>query len=515
MKSVPKNLLVITFLLSSILFSFSFAQTQRWVYRYNGTRDTTDLAYAITLGMENTIHVACGSCDDSEMDFVVISLNSTGNEQWVYRYNGSANSYDCARAIVCGADSCIYVAGLSSSASLDFTVISLNSSGDERWIYQCTSGVANAITYGSDDDIYVAGYTRTYNTWQDFTVISLNNQGDSNWVYRFNGVGNMDDVAVSITYGMDGSIYAAGYTHTGWGQNYDIFVVSLAADGSERWTYMYDSPGSHDEDKASSIVYGPDGNIYVTGYCHDSITGDDIIVVSLNSDGVERWIHKYSSPGYEEDKASSIVCGSDSDVFITGHSPGINHWDMTVMGLSTMGDSLWMYKYNGPSDDGDFGIAITYGDDGNIYTVGRSFGGFGDSTSTWDDFTVVSLTPAGTERWVYRYNGTGNYRDMATGVVFGQDGYLYTTGWSYGDGTNEDIVVISLDPITAIEEGKVLVRKNDKGATIISGPLLLPEDKKYQIFDITGRSVIPDRMRPGIYFIEIDGRITGKVVKVK
>jgi len=43
----------------------------------------------------------------------------------------------------------------------------------------------------------------------------------------------------------------------------------------------------------------------------------------------------------------------------------------------------------------------------------------------------------------------------------------------------------------------------------------LPEGKECKVFDITGRVIIPDKMKPGIYFIEIDGQITQKVVKVR
>jgi len=51
--------------------------------------------------------------------------------------------------------------------------------------------------------------------------------------------------------------------------------------------------------------------------------------------------------------------------------------------------------------------------------------------------------------------------------------------------------------------------------TIFRGPLQLPEDKKCRVFDITGRVVESNRIQPGIYFIEIDGVVTQKVVKVK
>lgn len=51
--------------------------------------------------------------------------------------------------------------------------------------------------------------------------------------------------------------------------------------------------------------------------------------------------------------------------------------------------------------------------------------------------------------------------------------------------------------------------------TIFSGSLQLPEGKNCKVFDITGRVVVPDKIKPGIYFIEIDGVVTQKVVKVR
>jgi hypothetical protein len=36
-----------------------------------------------------------------------------------------------------------------------------------------------------------------------------------------------------------------------------------------------------------------------------------------------------------------------------------------------------------------------------------------------------------------------------------------------------------------------------------------------KVFDITGRVVEPTKIQPGIYFIEVDGKITKKVIKVR
>jgi predicted outer membrane repeat protein len=60
------------------------------------------------------------------------------------------------------------------------------------------------------------------------------------------------------------------------------------------------------------------------------------------------------------------------------------------------------------------------------------------------------------------------------------------------------------------------VKESDKiRATIIRGALQLPKNKKYRIFDITGRMISTEQMKPGIYFIEDENKTVTKVVKVR
>jgi CubicO group peptidase (beta-lactamase class C family) len=67
-----------------------------------------------------------------------------------------------------------------------------------------------------------------------------------------------------------------------------------------------------------------------------------------------------------------------------------------------------------------------------------------------------------------------------------------------------------------VEENEVVsIKNNYLGATIFRGPLQLPEGKKCKVFDITGRVVESDKIQPGIYFIEVDGVVIQKVVKVR
>ena len=99
------------------------------------------------------------------------------------------------------------------------------------------------------------------------------------WVYRYNGLGNGWDRATSIVYGSDGNIYAAGYS-VGSGTNFDFTVISLTSSGDTNWVYRYNGPGNSD-DRAYSIVYGSDGNIYAAGASYGIGTDYDFTVISL------------------------------------------------------------------------------------------------------------------------------------------------------------------------------------------------------------------------------------------
>jgi hypothetical protein len=92
------------------------------------------------------------------------------------------------------------------------------------------------------------------------------------------------------------------------------------------------------------------------------------------------------------------------------------------------------------------------------------------------------------------------------------------------DGNKDGIAVIDIgafeyDIISGIVEKKQDNNGSDKnysyGATVLYGPLRLPKGENCTILDITGRAVIPSKMKPGIYFIKANGQITEKIVKIR
>ncbi len=351
---------------------------------------------------------------------------------WIYRYNGPGNNSDEALSLDYGSDGNIYVAGYSSS---DFTVMSFAPIGDTNWVYRYDGssseyGRAYDLDFGADSNIYVAGYLWDGVSSRDFAVISLAMSGDENWVYRY-GYNNYALASV-VVHGADGNIYAAGrvnYASTGD----DFTVISLTDSGDTRWIYRYASPENNEG--AYSIVYGLDGNIYAAGGI-----GYDFAVVSLTSTGDTNWVYRYDNWDWEQ--AVSIVYGADGNIYAAGHSEsGYDNRDFLVISLTTSGNENWIFEYDGGCHDIDAANAVVYGKDNNIYAAGYVT----LDTDMLCDFTVIKLNTVGSVKWVHRYDGMGTpWRDdEAKSIVFGSDWNIYAVGYSRGAGSH-DYLVMSL-----------------------------------------------------------------------
>jgi len=496
------------------------AQIENWVYTYNGPGSSDDRADPIIYAPDGNIYAGAWS-SDTDYDPTVISLTPSGTENWIYRYNEPGDTIAYATEIIYGSDGNIYISGVSKGIgqTYDFMVISLTPSGTENWVYKYNGpgnlyDIAYSIVYGPDGNLYVAGISTGIGTDNDFTVISLTTSGTENWIYTYNGPFNQSDCAYSITYGLDGNLYATGWS-MGIGIGLDITVISLTSSGGERWVYRYNGSGNS-KDRGFSIIYAQDGNVYTAGYAIGAGTAYDFIVISLDTSGTENWKYIYDGPISSTDRCNCVVYGLDGNLYACGHSiDGATGFDGIVISLTPSGTERWVYRYDRQGEP--FGFeelwSLVYGLDGNIYIAGRSA-----DTLLVPDFTVISLTSSGAENWVYWYNGPGNGPDEARTIVYGADGNLYAAGYSWGSGTDSDFAVISLNPEAYVSEKMNYSAKFSdlhnlpnpfSENTAIEFELSLASEVSLDIFDIKGSLIrtLFDGIKPkGIHRIIWDGK---------
>jgi len=252
---------------------------QQWVARYNGPGNGDDEAYGIALDASGNVYVTGYSGGSGTgNDYATIKYDSAGQEQWVARYNGPANDADYGYRIAIDSSGNIIVTGYSvgSGSSFDYATIKYDSSGQQQWVARY-NGSGNeddepyAIVLDPSGNVYVTGYSSGSVGGYDYTTIKYDGSGSQLWVATYNNPQyNLLDIAFAIALDACGNVYV-----TGWsvgpgvgGTSYDYTTVKYDNSGQQQWVERYDGTGGSD-DQAYGIAVDALGSVYVTGYSED------------------------------------------------------------------------------------------------------------------------------------------------------------------------------------------------------------------------------------------------------
>ena len=140
---------------------------ESWVALYNGAADAMDRAAALELDSYGNVYVTGwseGTATDE--DFATIKYDPDGNELWVARYDGPANYKDVPYGMALDPSGNVCVTGLSEGTATDedFATIKYDPDGNQLWIARY-DGPANTgdVPYGIAVDVsgntYVTGYS--------------------------------------------------------------------------------------------------------------------------------------------------------------------------------------------------------------------------------------------------------------------------------------------------------------------------------------------------------------------
>ncbi|MEA2521037.1 MAG: hypothetical protein QOI81_683, partial [Actinomycetota bacterium] len=156
-----------------------------------------------------------------------------------------------------------------------------------------------------------------------------------------------------------------------------------------------------------------------------------------DSTGTELWVKRYNGTGNADDIAWALGVSPDgSEVFVTGQSSGSGSETdyATVAYDAVTGTEVWVRRYNGPGNYIDTAHALGVSPDGSeVFVTGASAG----SSGAADYATVAYDASTGTKLWVGRYNPAGNYDVQATALGVNPDGSeVVVTGANTGSGGN-------------------------------------------------------------------------------
>ena len=307
---------------------------------------------------------------------------------------------------------------------------------------------SRTVALDRDGNIYVTG-----KTWRgshyDFLTIKYDSLGTELWVAFYDGPGHGYDAAMHLAVDDLGNVYVTGKSYGIAGSHpEDYATIKYDSQGTELWVARYDGTGSR-YDHPYFVAVDATGNVYVTGESEGGgYASGDYATIKYDSLGNEIWVARYDGPANQWDIAAYLAVDDDGNVYVTGSSavggshPNYIH-DYITIKYDSNGNELWIARYNGPANGDDrasSGGGLSVDDSGHVYVAGRSEG-----IGTDVDYTTVKYDSNGNQLWEARYNGSGNGYDWTTALTIDESGYIYVTGYCDGSGTDKDAVTIKYD----------------------------------------------------------------------
>ena len=172
--------------------------------------------------------VICGEKLNSNLDYLIIKCNSSGNIIWTREYNGGGIDY--AHGIATDSQGNVIVTGRRHNGlTYDYWTIKLSPSGTILWQDVHDTGyhdLAHDVCVDADNNIIVAG--TSYNPasyWLNHYIIAYSPSGSVLWTMRDDV--DTDEMANGVALAPNGCGFVTGYLDVPT-QGFDIFTVRYA-----------------------------------------------------------------------------------------------------------------------------------------------------------------------------------------------------------------------------------------------------------------------------------------------
>jgi len=184
------------------------------------------------------------------------------------------------------------------------------------------------------------------------------------------------------------------------------------------------------------------GDVYIAGHLPGPGTNSsDYAVTKYASMGNPLWMTRYDGPGNSTDYDSAMAIDAAGNTYVTGSSTGAgSDLDYATVKYDSCGRQLWVARYNGPANTNDSATALATDRVGNVYVTG-----FSRDVGTGLDYATIKYDPAGRQLWVARYDGPAHSNDVAVSQGLDHAGNIYVSGYSHGGKTGLDYTTVKYD----------------------------------------------------------------------
>jgi hypothetical protein len=425
------------------------------------------------------------------------------------------------------------IAGMTTSFGALFSdvyIIKTDSLGDTLWTKTYGGSdfdEAYCVRQTLDGGYIIAGQTFSFGAGHsDVYLLKLNPIGDTIWTKTFGDTSY--EYGYSVEQTADSGFIVAGHTFSiGSGQS-DVYLIKTNINGDMVW---YRTFGGANDDKGRAVQQTSDGGYIITGLTESLDPSRDVYLIKTDTNGDTLWTRNYG--GQLNDMAFSVKQTPDSGYIIAGwtYSFGAGDADVYLIRIDSLGDTIWTTAVGGQFNDVGFSVRQTF--DSKFIVVGwtNSFG------SGARDVYLARVNESGSTLWTKTFGGINN--DVGNSFIQALDGGFAIVGYTYSFGVgNSDVWLIKTEPDIGIGEQPAIPPKKKEirltyhpnPFTTVTSIQLIGASKNTKsnltIFDSSGRLVKSIKLAtstyqlgadlvPGIYFLKLNGKPIGKVVKVR
>jgi hypothetical protein len=446
---------------------------------------------------------------------------------WTRTYGGTQG--ECCLSIQQTADSGYIAVGWTGSfgnGQRDIYILRMDQNGDTIWS-KTYGGPANDEAWDIDEvdgtGFIIAGCISDSSGYRNGYALRINNFGDTIWTREYGGI--FDDMFRSVCLTPDSGFLFVGYTVQSWG---DVFILKTDCNGDSLWSIIL---GGSSNDDGWCIEALSNGGYIVAGWTESfGAGGSDVYLIRVNDNGDTLWTKTIGSSTHSE-KGYSIKQTLVNGFVIVGETNAHFHDFYCTLADST-GDSIWTKTYGDPGDT-DIGYSVALSKDSNFVAAGHTWG------QAWEDFYLIKINPQGDTIWTAQY-GSSDYADKAFSIQQTFDGGYIVAGSGWISSNANDFFIVKTEPdLARIKERSANESSTSQIQIFLSpNPFALSSTIsltgmgnrangiELDLYNVSGRLMksvklatstyhLGTDLKPGIYFLKLNGKSIGKVVKVR
>ena len=310
-----------------VTLKYDYNGTLQWVKRYNGTGNGHDRCLAITADLQGGVIVTgvsprSFSGTNTYDDIITIKYDYYGNQEWVQRYNGPGNSLDGGNSVITDDNNDVYVTGYISSPNTGYDIVTIKYAmeGNIEWV----KTIPSAGTGSGSKILYSRKYSEIYTIGQNGSTTDIfcyDYSGNLKW--QSSDFGAITSMSGAVLDEKNSMIYLTGVTRQNQTNDYMIIGYNTYVNGGLSWFDIYDGYASGN-DYPKAITVDGYGNIILTGASSRNgpfdLTSLDYTTVKYNLSGMRLWEKRYNNSGTGTHIPVSIATDNSGNIFVTGYS---------------------------------------------------------------------------------------------------------------------------------------------------------------------------------------------------